>query len=142
MRHLKLFETFKAKKHFNVTNRKSRDGNLYYFTSENDWEYEVGFYRTEENSYFFGFKAKRPEEHFYNTDTITNDNPYKVLPTMKYIFEEHYEKYKPNKYIFSIQGDKRFGKKRESVYLKMLQQMPEWIVTKDPNMTRWYLKRK
>jgi len=143
MKYLKVFELFKAFKHFDVDERKNREANLYYFTSDKGWQYELGFHKRPDGDYFFGFKAKQFEDFFYDKDVITNDNPFKVLSTMKYIFEQHYQKYKPNRYIFSVQSiDREEGDKRKTMYLKMLSEMPLWNVTKDPDMDRWYLTRK
>jgi hypothetical protein len=143
MKYLKVLELFKPFKHYDVEEKNSRGNNFYYFTSDKGWRYELGFHKREDGNYFFGFKAKKDEDFFFDKDVITNDNPFKVLSTMKYIFDEHYQKYNPEKYIFSVQStDQTHGIKRKSMYLKMLSEMPMWNVTKDPDMDRWYLTRK
>ncbi len=143
MKHLKLFELFKSMKHFEVIDRGNKNKMLYYFTSDKGWQYELGFYLREDGDYFFGFKAKQPDDYFYDKDILTNDSPFKVLSTIKYILEEHYQIYKPNRYIFSVQSmDKGHGDKRKSMYIKMLSDMPEWSIVKDPDMDRWYMTRK
>jgi hypothetical protein len=141
MKYLKQFELFHSNPHYDITENLYRDKQFYYFTSENGWEYEVGFY-LKGNQYFFGFKAKRPEDFMFDFAILTNDNPFKVLATIKWICEEHYKKYKGEKYVFSLTGEKEISAKRERLYMRILDGLDDWNIVKDPEMSRWYLTRK
>lgn len=141
MRYLKQFELFQSNPHYDITESLHRDKQFYYFTSENGWQYEVGFH-LKGNRYFFGFKAKREEDFFFDFAVLTNDNPFKVLSTIKWICEEHYNKYKGSVYVFSLTGEKEVSKKRERLYMGILSGLSDWVVEKDPEMSRWYLTKK
>ncbi len=141
MKFLRQFELFQSTPHYEISSQEYRDKQFYYFTSEKNWEYEVGFY-LKGNQYYFGFKAKKPEDFMFDFAVLTNDNPFKVLSTIKWICEEHYNKYKGQQYVFSLTGDKDISSKRERMYLKILSGLDNWYIEKDPNMLKWYLKHK
>lgn len=142
MKYLKQFELFQSNQHYKITEKLHRDKQFYYFTSEKGWEYEVCFYLKDDNQYFFGFKAKRPEDFMFDFAVLTNDNIFKVLSTIKWIWEKHYDKYKGEKYIFSLTGEKDISGKRERLYMKILNSSDDWNIQKDPEMARWYLTKK
>ncbi len=98
MKRLVKFESFEFSSTFDYYRVKDNNRlSTYYFKSDNNWLYEVGFSLAESEKellYFTGFKAKR-EDHFYDMNVMTNDNIYKVMSTIIKILYEHLSNYKP-----------------------------------------------
>ena len=65
----------KIKKYLILDFRENRGNFEYYFETE-DYLYQILIYKYQgsDGYYSIGFKAKRPGEHFYTTDLITNQN--------------------------------------------------------------------
>jgi hypothetical protein len=143
MKYLKLYELFNSNIYTFDTIPKRYGGVESYFTSDNQWEYQVTITPSDyyDDAFFFGFKARK-EDSFesFDHDVLTNDNIFKVMSTIKQILLSHYTKHEPRTYVFSTSSsDQKLAVKRAKVYLMMLAGVPEWRIEKDPEMNRWFI---
>jgi hypothetical protein len=117
MRYLKLFEDYKIS-----DIRSNRDVKEYYFETD-DFQYKVMIckYQGKDGYYSVAFKAKKPEDFFYSSDVITNQNPFKVMRVVMSAVRDFYKE-NPyiNGFIFSFTGDKDKNLQRLELYKRYI----------------------
>ena len=95
---MKYFKTLEAYK-WDMSSYHKKDERIYYFESE-DWMYKVGVMDNIANKDFpyFGFKAKKGDDFFYDMSIVTNDNMYGKTAKKKKFFGT--QKKKKNNFFF------------------------------------------
>ncbi len=121
---MKYFKTLEAYK-WDMSSYHKKDERIYYFESE-DWMYKVGVMDNIANKDFpyFGFKAKKGDDFFYDMSIVTNDNMYDTMRTVLEILDYDFNNNDNLGYTFSLTGDKK--DKREMLYRRLLRD--EWDV--------------
>jgi hypothetical protein len=113
---------------------KKNSTDNYYFETEK-YDYIISFSEYDDKYYSVSFKAKLPNEYFFNSNVITNENPYKILNTVITTIKDFYIKkieemerickkynipFDSKKYIkgfvFSFVGDKNKNLQRLNFY--------------------------
>lgn len=100
MKYIKKYETYEI-------SDSSNDGETYnYFFNTKNLDYKISIITYVDGYWSLGFKAKKPEDYFYEHDIIANDNPYQVMDivikTAKSFYFKKLKEIEDSKKIFNI----------------------------------------
>ena len=130
MKHIKLFDSYK------ITNSDNKGDSFNYYFNTNKLEYKISISKYNDGYWSIGFKAKNPEDYFYEHDVIANENPYEIMDTVVKVAKDFYikklkeieelkkvfknadinEKDFIKGYVFSFTGDKEKNLQRLNLY--------------------------
>lgn len=91
---------------------------IYTFSSDN-YDYQLNFFNVAYSQYpSFSFKAKGPDDYFYDFDKVTNDDLYKVMNKISLIIDKHRKDFNIKGLVYSVSQNKK-GRQRNLLYKRI-----------------------